>query len=408
MHADLLTIGSELASGATVNTNAAELARTLAGLGIRCRRQLALPDSREELLDALGEMLGRSPVLITTGGLGPTFDDITIETISDAAKRPLRYHPRVAQAITRFYARRHRALQRAALRQAYLPDGATALPNPLGTAPGMWLPLEGTIVISLPGVPREMRAILAAEVVPRLRRLPGRQAAASRTIRTVGVVELSIEHLLQRLKLPRGIDVGLYPDLRAVDVRLTASASSAVLAGRLVARAAARLSRALGQAVYGMDEDTLEGVIGQRLRRKRHTVALAESCTGGLVTHRLTNVPGSSAYVRGSVVAYHNDLKRGLLGVPANVLARHGAVSGQTAKAMADGVRRMAGASIGVSVTGIAGPDGGSAAKPVGLVYIGLADGRRTRAQRHQFVGDRRAIKDQATQAALNWLRLSL
>jgi nicotinamide-nucleotide amidase len=408
MHAELLTIGSELISGATVNGNAAELARALAGLGLRVSRQVAVADTRAELLPAVRDALQRAPLVITTGGLGPTFDDITIQTIAEAAERRLRYHADVAASITRFYTRRHRKLQQAALRQAYLPEGASALPNPLGTAPGMWLPLHDAVVVSLPGVPREMRAILQGSVLPRLRRWPGRPAVASRTLRTVGIVELSIEQLLKRLRLPGDIEVGLYPDLRAVDVRLTATGASAAQAARRLARAAARLSRALGETVYGGDGDTLEAVIGGRLRRRRATIAVAESCTGGLVSHRLTNVPGSSAYVRGAVVAYHNDVKRGVLGVPQATRSRGGAVSAQTARAMAEGVRRMAGADVGLSVTGIAGPAGGSTSKPVGLVWIGLADARGSQAQKHQFFGDRRSIKAQAAQTALNWLRLSL
>lgn len=408
MDAELLTIGSELVSGATVNTNAAEIARALAGVGVRVARQVAVADAHEPLRRAVLDALQRTPLVITTGGLGPTFDDITIETIAEATGRPLTFHADVAAAVTRFYSRRHRTLQRAALRQAYLPEGAEALRNPLGTAPGMWLQVTGGLIVSMPGVPREMHAMLTDEVMPRLRTLPGRPATASRTIRTVGIVELSIEQILRRLRLPREIDVGLYPNLRAVDVRLTVHGASAAHSRRVLARAESRLTRALGDAVYGMDDDSLEGVIGQALARARRTLAVAESCTGGLLAHRLTNVPGSSAYVRGGVVAYHNDLKSGALGVPPRTIAQHGAVSAQTAKAMAEGVRRMAGADVGLAVTGIAGPDGGTRAKPVGLVFLGLASSRRVEAQRHQFFGDRASIKAQAAQTALNWLRLSL
>ena len=404
MRAELLTVGSELISGATVNTNAAYLARRLAELGIACARQVTVDDDPARLRQALREGLRGGEVLITTGGLGPTFDDITMASIAEVTGRPLVYAARAGTSIRRFYARRHRALQRAALRQAYLPAGGIPLRNPLGTAPGLWLALPGHLLIALPGVPREMRAIFDREALPRLRGRAG-GPVVSRTLRTIGLVELSIEALLKRLRLPSDIQVGLYPHLRMVDVRLTARAASARAAANRLRGAEARLRRALGQAVYGSDEETLEAVVGALLVRRRKTLALAESCSGGALAHRITNVPGSSRYLRGAVVAYHNDVKRTLLGVPAALLERHGAVSGPVARAMAEGARRIAGADLGVGITGIAGPGGATRGKPVGLVYLAMTDGRRARVHRHCFVGDRAAIKAQAVQAALDELR---
>jgi nicotinamide-nucleotide amidase len=408
MRAELLTIGSELTSGATVNTNAALLARRLAELGIVCQRCVTVSDERAALVEALQEAMARCELLLTTGGLGPTFDDVTIEAVAEATHRPLRYDAAAATAVRRFYRRSHRALQRAALRQAYLPAGAAALPNPVGTAPGMWLALPDTLIIALPGVPGEMRAILEQSVLPRLKRMRGAGAVVSRTLRTAGLVELSIQAMLRRLRLPPGLEIGLYPHLRMVDVRLTVPGASSREATRLLGRTEDALRARLGAAVYGVDGDTLEGVIGELLVRRHRTLAVAESCTGGLVCDRLTDVPGSSRYLRGGLVAYHNHLKRGCLGVRGETLARFGAVSAPTVIAMADGVRRLAGADIGLSISGIAGPTGGTARKPVGSVWIGLADSRRTRTRRFQFFGDRLAIKTQAAQAALDWLRRSL
>ena len=405
MNAELLTIGAELTSGATVNTNAAYLARRLAQLGIPCQRQVTVGDERHALVDAVRSALRRSTLVVLTGGLGPTFDDLTLEAIAEATGRPLIPTPRVASVIRRFYTRHHRALQRAALRQALVPQGATALLNPIGTAPGIWLPLDGPLLIALPGVPGEMRAIMERAVLPRLKRLGGRGAIESLTLRTVGIVELSIEAVLRRLRIPERVEVGLYPHLRAVDVRLTATGSSRPAARTALAAIERRLRRALGSVVYGVNEDTLEAVVGRLLVSQRRTLAVAESCTGGLLSDRLTNVPGSSRYLRGAVIAYHNDVKRRCLGVSERTLTRNGAVSAATAAQMAEGVRRLAGASIGVSVTGIAGPTGGSARKPVGLVYLGLSDGRRTISRRYQFFGDRLAVKTQAAQTALDWLR---
>jgi len=404
MHAELLTVGSELISGATVNTNAAYLARRLAELGILCARHVTVDDDPTRLRRALRDGLRDNDLLITTGGLGPTFDDITMATIAEVTGRPLRYAAPAAALIRRFYARRHRTLQQAALRQAYLPSGGMPLRNPLGTAAGLWLPLPGRILIALPGVPREMRAILESAVLPRLRRRAA-GAIASRTLRTVGLVELSIEAVLNRLRLPPEIQLGLYPHLRMVDVRLTVRASTLRAAHARLRAAEARLRGALGEAVYGADEETLEAVVGGLLLQRRKTLAVAESCSGGSLIDRITDVPGSSRYLRGGVIAYHNDVKRTLLGVPASSLKRYGAVSGPVARAMAEGARRIAGADFGVGITGIAGPGGATPEKPVGLVYLAIADGRRTRVQRHHFIGDRPAIKAQAAQAALDGLR---
>ena len=408
MQAELLTIGAELTSGVTVNTNAAYLARRLAELGIPCSRQVTVSDERASIVREIREALPRCQILITTGGLGPTFDDMTMEAIAEATSRPLVYVPAAAATIRRFYTRRHRTLQRAALRQAYLPRGGAALPNPLGTAPGLWLRLPDQVIVALPGVPSEMRAIMERHAVPRLKHIGPSRTIESLTLRTAGVVELHIETILRRMRLPPGVQVGLYPHLRTVDVRLTAASASRHAARRILSRIAARLHRALGSAVYGTDGETLEGVVGRLLVARRETLALAESCTGGLVSSLMTDVPGSSRYLRGSVVAYHNDLKRGPLHVPDTLLARFGAVSAHAARAMASGIRQAAQASVGLAITGIAGPSGGTAKKPVGMVYLGLADSEGAETLRCQFFGDRAAIKAQAAQTALDWLRRHL
>lgn len=409
MRAELLTIGSELLSGATVNTNAAYLAQALARIGIRLSRQTAVPDAAGPMEAALREALERSELVLTTGGLGPTFDDVTVEAIAAATNRPLVMDAEAAAHVRRAYQARHRRLQQAALRQARLPSGAQPVTNALGTAPGVWLKLPHALLIALPGVPGEMRQMLDRAVLPRLQRLPGRTAIASSTIRTVGIVELRIEQLLKRLKLSPEVQIGLYPNLRLVDVQLTATAPSARKAEQIVRKADRVLGRALGAYVYGREGDTLEGVIGRLCLARRATLALAESCTGGLVAARLTDVPGSSRYFKGGVIAYDNEVKKTLLGVPAELLRKHGAVSPHVANAMAQGcVCTSARGSIGLAVTGITGPGGGTRNKPVGLVYIGIADRRGSRAIEHRFHGDRAAIRAHAVHAALDLLRRRL
>jgi nicotinamide-nucleotide amidase len=408
MRAELLTIGSELTSGATINGNAAYLARRLGEIGIACRRQVSVGDERAPLLEAIREAMGRAELVVLTGGLGPTFDDVTRDALSEAARRPLRLHPEIASSIRRFYRRLGRRIQQVAMRQAQVPDGAEALPNPIGTAPGIWLPLGRVIVVALPGVPAEMRAIMERSVLPRLRRLGSGTAVATCLLRTAGVAELTIQQLLVRLRVPDTVQIGLYPNLRTVDVRLTATAPTPAKSAALLRPLEAALRRALGDAVYGSGDIRLEAAIGKLLVARRLTIAVAESCSGGLVCDRLTDVPGSSRYVRGGLVAYDNQVKEAVLGVPAATLKRHGAVSRHTAARMADGVRTLCGASLGLSVTGIAGPAGATPRKPVGLVYFGLSDGHRARTLTANFFGDRRSIKRQAAQTALNWLRLSL
>jgi nicotinamide-nucleotide amidase len=405
MQAEVIGIGSELTSGHTINTNAAWLARRLEPLGIRCVRHTALSDDPSGIVAGVREALGRSDVVITTGGLGPTIDDITIEAISRATDRPLVLHRAVARRVEGFYRRHHRRLSPLALRQARLPQCAEALPNPAGTAPGVWLSLGDRILIALPGVPREMRAIAEASVLPRLAARSTGSPIASRTLRTVGVIELQLQRVLQRLRLPALVDFGLYPHLQSVDVRLTVAGLPRAKAAALLDRLERAFRARVGAAVYGVGDDTLEAAIGRRLIARRLTLAVAESCTGGLVSDRLTNVPGSSAYLLGSVVAYHNAVKQRLLGVSEAILARHGAVSAPTARAMAAGVRRALASDVGLAITGIAGPSGGTARKPVGLVFLAASDRRRTVSRRCQFHGDREAVKHQAAQLALDLLR---
>lgn len=405
MQATIIAVGSELTSGQTVNTNAAYLARRLQELGISCVRQLVVADEPPLIVEALREVFASTDLLILTGGLGPTFDDVTAASLAHAVDRPLRFVPQAAARVRFFYRQHHRRLNRLALRQAYLPHGAEALPNPVGTAPGIWFDGDGYTIVALPGVPREMQAIWERSVGPRLRRRMHATPIVTRTIRTIGIVELAIQGGLRRLRIPDEVQVGLYPNLMAVDVRLTVTGKSRSAAKHLLDRLEGQLRRRLGPAVYGIDDETLEGLVGGLLVKRRLTLAVAESCTGGLVSDRLTNVPGSSRYLILSVIAYHNRVKQALLGVSPEALARYGSVSSQVAGAMARGVRRCAETDVGLAITGIAGPGGGMPRKPVGLVYVAVANGRRTAVKRYQFHGDRLAVKSQAAQLALDLLR---
>ena len=409
MEAEILSIGSELTSGQTVNTNAAYLARRLREVGIDCPRQAAIADEPALIVRSVREaLLRRSRLLLITGGLGPTFDDLTMAAIAEATGRRLVLVPAVARRIRAFCRRHQRSLTAPALRQADLPQGAIALPNPIGSAPGVWLAHGGTILVALPGVPQEMRAIMEASVLPRLRRRARHAPILSRTLRTVGVPELEIQGLLKTVPIPAGMALGLYPNLRAVDVCLTMRGPSSQMARRALGTVERAIRAQLGAAVYGLDEQTLESVVGEVLVAQRKTLAVAESCTGGLVSDRLTNVPGSSRYLLASLVAYQNRAKQEWLGIPERLLLRNGAVSAPVARAMAQGIRRRVGADVGLAITGIAGPGGGTPTKPVGLVYLAVADARGSAVERARFYGDRVAIKGQAVQLALNVLRKRL
>lgn len=410
MRAEVIAVGSELTTGRTLNTNSSELSRQLQALSIACSRQHTIADEPALIVDTIRQALSRADLVIVTGGLGPTLDDLTMAAVAEAVGSPLEFETQIARQIAAFCRRHRRRLSRLSLRQALIPKGAEALPNPVGTAPGVWMRLGRAVVVVLPGVPEEMRAIMAASVLPRLRRVAradGREAVCSRTLRTIGLVELEIQRRLAALRLPPEVALGLYPQLSTVDVRLTLRCAPASGAQRRLDRVIAAVRRRLGACVYGEEEQRLEEVVGQLLARARQTVAVAESCTGGLIADRLTDVPGSSRYMRLGVVAYHNRIKQDVLGVPADVLARYGAVSAQVARRMAVGVRALGCADLGVAVTGIAGPSGGTKQKPVGLVYVAIADRKRSVVRAMHFAGDRLAIKMQTATAALDRLRLA-
>lgn len=410
MKAELIAVGTELLLGYTVNTNAAFLARQLAALGVDCYYHLTVGDNPGRLADAVRLGLRRADWIITCGGLGPTVDDVTLPTLTKAAERPLVLdHAILAQIRDRFI-RLRIPMPQANLRQAYVPRGAVVLPNRIGTAPGWILPLGRKLLIALPGPPSELEPMVTEQVIPWLtRRYPARHVLVSRTLRIVGITESEVDEGVQDLlRLKGAVTVGIYAHAAQVDLRITAKAETAAAARQAIRRVETDLRRRLGTLIYGADDETLEGVVGALLTRQRKTVAVAESCTGGLIGQRLTTIPGSSTYFLGGAITYANPLKTAFGQVPAALIRRRGAVSEPVAQAMAAGIRRAAKAAYGLAVTGIAGPTGGTAEKPVGLVYVALADAKATVCHRQQFPGDRATIRWRASQAALNLLRTTL
>ena len=418
--AELLCVGTELLLGTITNGNARWLGEQLAGLGIPHYRQGVVGDNRERLIAAVREAAGRCRVLITTGGLGPTPDDLTTEAIAAAFATPLVEHPQIWATIQARIQARGRSVAPSNRRQAFLPAGAAVLPNPTGTAPGMiWSPppqadlpmVAGFTVLTFPGVPSEMQAMWRQTAEPWLRQAGIAQGVfASRLLRFWGVAESSLAEEVADLLAQANPTVAPYAGAGEVKLRITARASSAEEAADLVAPVEAELRQRTGPLCYGQDEDSLASVVLELLRQRGDTVAVAESCTGGGLGAALAAIPGASAAFVGGVIAYANSMKEALLGVPAATLEAHGAVSDAVASAMAEGVRLRTGATWGLAVTGIAGPDGGSEAKPVGLVHIAVAgpDGCRSEGVRFGASRGRTWIQTLTVGDTLNRLRLRL
>ncbi len=409
MDLELVTVGTELLLGFTVDTNGAELGRVLAGAGVRVVRRTSVGDGAPEIRAAVGEALARTGAVLTTGGLGPTRDDITKAIVAEHFGVPLEFREDLWSALLARFQRVGRAPTENNRCQAEVPRGATVLVNRWGSAPGLWL--EGPLpdgrpglAILLPGVPREMRKLLEHEVMPRLAPRAGGRVIRSRTLRTSGIPESALaERLGDVEQVIAPLTLAYLPGMSGVDLRVTAWDFAPEEADRRLDEALDLLeSRAVG--VFGRDEADLAAVVLGRLRATGQTVVTAESCTGGLLGARITSVPGSSAAYPGGFVAYDNRIKVEQLGVPADILAAHGAVSEPVAAAMAEGVRARLGGDWALGVTGVAGPDGGTREKPVGLVWIALAGPEGTTTRQLRLFGSREEVRMRAAEAALSLL----
>jgi len=406
MRAVILTVGDELLSGITVNTNASFIAGRLTESGIRVIRILAVPDSEEAITDALRDAWSNSDLIVMTGGLGPTKDDITKKSLCRFFHCGLVFRQDVWDAIADRFRRMGREMTGNNRVQAEVPENAEILTNPRGTAPGLLFDRGGRLLFALPGVPYEMKSMMSDSVLPRLRGLPRDRSVHFHSIHTAGISESGLAEVLDGFS-GRFPEVGLasLPSFSGVTIRLMTEDTPGQSGAELLEPARGYVLEKAGQWCYGENNDSLEGVVGALLIRKGLSLSVAESCTGGMLSHKLTQVPGSSAYFNRAVVAYSNQAKVDLLGVPASMLEQSGAVSRETAAAMAEGVRKNSGTDLGLSVTGIAGPGGGTAEKPVGLVFTGVSDGTGTRVEENRFIQDREVNKERSAYAALNLLR---
>jgi len=410
MKAEIITIGNELLSGATLDTNSAYLAEWLSEFGIIVSRRTTVPDGVEPIAEAIEEAWRRVGFVITTGGLGPTNDDVTKKALARVLGKPLVLHEEILKKVEERFRRRGEEMPLVNQNQALLPSGAKWFANNYGTAPGILIEEGDKWLIALPGVPKEMKGIFEEGVVPYLRESMGVSTAiVRRRLRTTGIAESALYEKIQRV-IPEGegLHFAFLPSYYGVDLRLEVSGREREESENILYEKLDKIRPLLGDFLYAEGETSMEEVVGQLLLSVKKRLVAAESCTGGLVTKRITDVPGSSDYFERGVVTYANEAKHELLDVPQKLLKTVGAVSPEVAERMAKGVRKLAKVDIGIGVTGIAGPGGGSVEKPVGLTYIALADRKKSWVERFIFSGDREINRIRASQAALNIIRLYL
>lgn len=416
MRIEIVTIGDELLLGFTIDTNAAHLARELAAIGVEIVHRTTIGDSADDIAEAIESALDRTSAVITTGGLGPTSDDMTKPSIAALFGRKMIRDEAILEALKARWARYRRLgpFPESNVAQAMIPEGAMIIPNQHGSAPGIWLEdAAGRWVAMLPGVPREMKGMLADELLPmivkRMTRLGGSPTVIrSRTLRTTGIAESALADQLG--ELARGVDgmgLAFLPSVESVDLRLTSRGLTAEAADAALAAGVMKLREAAGRYVYGEDGADLAEIVLDACRRRGVTISVAESCTGGLLGARLTAIAGSSDVFVGGVLSYDNAVKREWLGVSDSDLENHGAVSEEVASTMAKSVREGMKTDIGIGITGVAGPGGGTAAKPVGMVWVAL-DGIGTQARCLRLFGTREEVRQRAVQTALDMVRRSL
>lgn len=404
----MICVGSELLRG-KINTHSSTLARRLASAGLSFEEERTVGDELKTMTLAIRQALDEYELVIVTGGLGPTFDDVTREAVAAACGRTLVFSPPLLADIKRkFKKARYKKMPPTNARQAYLVEGASAIPNSVGTAPGQWLDLGQKIVVMLPGPPSELHPMVDRVLLPKLKALVKAPPSVEAHLHFVGVPESIVDDRIRPIiDREPGVQFTILAHLGLVDFDIFVTGTSIQAARKRLTRIVKKIRSKMGKAFYGVDENSsLERVILKSFRAKKETLAVAESCTGGMLAQRLTDIAGSSAYFQGGVISYSDGVKRTVLNVSTEILSTFGAVSKQAAIAMAHGVQKVCNSTWGLSITGIAGPDGGTARKPVGLVFIGLSGPRATRVFEYRFHGSRDAIRQRSVIAALDLLRL--
>ena len=404
MNAEIIAVGSEMLTPQRVDTNSLYLTAELNNLGVEVVMKSVIGDDRDRLADAIHRAVSRHEVLILSGGLGPTEDDLTREAVAQALDRRLTFHPDIAEALEQRFAAAKRKMAEVNKRQAFVIEGAAVLPNDRGTAPGQWVEDSGAVVMLLPGPPHELKAMFERQCLPRLKRIVPKQVIRTLFLRVTGMSESDLDTLVspvyKKYDNPATTILAANGDLQ---IHLRARCSTAAAADALLTEVGAPIELLLGDRLYSRNGDPLEVVVGEMLRKDRATVSVAESATGGMLGERFTSVAGSSDYFAGGFITYTNQMKIDLLGVPPETLAQVGAVSKETAEAMAAGARRRTNSTYALSITGVAGPETDSA--PVGTMYVAIADAAGTQVVSRQFLGDRQRIRIFTCQMALDLLR---
>ena len=408
MNVSILTVGDELLIGQVVDTNSAWMGQQLNASGYQVHRIFSVGDTLDSIRYGIARAFESADIVLMTGGLGPTKDDITKVALADYFGVELQFHEPTFIRISKIFEKYNRPVEDAHRQQAMLPSNAVVLPNKMGTAPGMWIPWNGKVLVSMPGVPFEMKYLMEFEVIPRLKaQFPGKPIA-HRTLLTVGEGESFLADRIRSWEeaLPDNLKLAYLPAIAQVRLRISGSGDQAAALNAQLDAKAAELAHIVRDCLFGVEQDTLEAAIGRMLQSRSLRLATAESCTGGQIAHLITSVPGSSAYFQGSVVAYSNSVKEQVLGVSADTLSQHGAVSGPCVKEMVSGALDLLGADIALAVSGIAGPDGGTADKPVGTIWIAVGDKQEVQTIKIQAGRDRSKNTAFSSIMALNQLRL--
>ncbi|MFY0601830.1 MAG: competence/damage-inducible protein A [Cyclobacteriaceae bacterium] len=408
-YAEIITIGDEILYGQTLDTNSHWISGRLDEIGIKVRTKTTIGDIREDILSSFEQAEKRADVVIITGGLGPTKDDLTKPLLSEYFNSPLVLNEEALEEVTRIFKRFGKPLTDVNRKQAEIPDIATKITNSLGTAPGMWLERNNTVFISMPGVPFEMRRMMTDILVPKLSEKFTQGVIYHKIIRTIGIGESSLADIISKWeeKLPSHVKLAYLPTLGMVKLRLTASGSDLTSLQKDCERLVEKVKPLIDQYVYSYDDEEIESYLGKLLRESNKTISFAESCTGGYASHLLTKTPGSSDYFKGSIISYAYEVKEKELDVDADMMNKNGAVSEEVVRQMSESVRKKLKTDIGISISGIAGPGGGTEEKPVGTVWISYSDKEKTVAKKFNFSKDRVLNIQYSAYMALNMLRLN-
>jgi nicotinamide-nucleotide amidase len=406
MKAEIIAVGSELLTPDRVDTNSLFLTSELNKLGFEVTRKAVVGDNRADIRDTFSEALSRADVIIATGGLGPTEDDLTREAVAELLHRKLESSPEVLRIIQERFRSIGRQMAEVNTRQAMVPEGAQVLENLRGTAPGLWLEADGRIVILLPGPPKEMEAMFARQVAERLGKRAGGKRLIARELRVAGMPESDVDQRIAPIYTKyTDVQTTILASPGEIQIHLRNWSTDARASEKILDEMVERITISLGENLFTTSGTSLEETVANALITNNSTISTAESCTGGLLAERLTRTPGSSAYFLGGVVSYSNELKSSWVDVPPEMIQAHGAVSAEVAMALADGIRRRTGSTLAVGITGVAGPGGGTPEKPVGIVHIALTDGGTPREHGIRFPGDRERVRWQASQTALDMVR---